>query len=123
MLQLDPAVIKNNISEAESKKEKRRWVASLLVRDVLIVSFAVIFISAMTVIFGEENSSMAVVIFCILLSIRFIDFGYNVRHSLFGLAVIICHIAVFTSGDTNGFTFHRIPDKLFLYIGDDSACL
>ena len=117
MLQLDPAVIKNNISEAESKKEKRRWVASLLVRDVLIVSFAVIFISAMTVIFGEENSSMAVVIFCILLSIRFIDFGYNVRHSLFSLAVL------FASGDTNGFTFHRIPDKLFLYIGDDSACL
>ena len=88
MLQLDPAVIKNNISEAESKKEKRRWVASLLVRDVLIVSFAVIFISAMTVIFGEENSSMAVVTFCILLSIRFIDFGYNVRHSLFSLAVL-----------------------------------
>lgn len=88
MLQLDPAAIKTNRAEAQSKKAKRKWLLALLTRDVLIVVFAIAFVSILTFFFGEENSSMAVVIFCILLSTRFVDFGYNIWHSLLSLAVL-----------------------------------
>ena len=38
-------------------------------------------------VFGNENGAMSVVIFCVLLSIRFIDLGYQISHSLINLAI------------------------------------
>lgn len=84
-LQLDVTTLKQRIKEVEEKKEKRFYFYALIIRDVLLVLFSIIFISVLTALFGNENSSMAVVLFCILLSIRFVDFGYKISHSLIGL--------------------------------------
>lgn len=86
-LQLGPEELKAQIARSEPP-QKRWWRTALIVRGILIVLFAILFISSLTAIFGSENSSMAVVIFCILLSIRFVDFGYQIGHSLISLAVI-----------------------------------
>ncbi|MDH2476000.1 FUSC family protein [Clostridium perfringens] len=87
-LQLDPGTLKKYISEVSSKKEKRYYIKALIIRDILLVTFAIIFISILTNLFGSENSSMAVVIFCVLLSIRFVDFGYKIKDSIIALAIV-----------------------------------
>lgn len=40
-------------------------------------------------VFGQEQSTLAVVLFCMLMSIRFVDFGYRVRQGIIGLGVVL----------------------------------
>lgn len=75
ILQKDPAVIKQCIRQSRDQREIFRLMTGMALRAVLIVVFAIIFISPMTGLFGEQNSAMAVVIFCILLAVRFVDFN------------------------------------------------
>lgn len=93
-LQLDPAVLKSKARQAGSPAQKRWFIKALIVRDVLLVAFSIVFVSALTAVFGSENSPMAVVIFCALLSIRFVDFGYRVSHSLAALALVFAILLV-----------------------------
>ena len=87
-LQLDPAVLKSKMRTAESPKEKRKFIFSMILRSFLIVSFSIIFIASLSAVFGPENNAMCVVLFCILLSVRFVDFGYCIKDSLINLAVV-----------------------------------
>ena len=61
-LQLDAAALKSQMANAGTKKEKRWYLKALLIKDVLLVTFAVVFISICSGLFGSENSSMASVI-------------------------------------------------------------
>lgn len=88
MLQLDVGPLKQKIAQATTKKEKRRYLTALIVRDILLVLFAIIFVASFEMLFGKSNTPMAIVIFCVLLSIRFIDFGYNVYDSLICLGIV-----------------------------------
>ncbi|MBS5115503.1 MAG: FUSC family protein [Erysipelotrichaceae bacterium] len=88
-LQLDPSSLYKYRKNAENKKEKNFYLSALLVRDVLLVLFSIIFISLLTTLFSSQNSSMAVVLFCILLSIRFVDFGYHIKDSILSLVIIL----------------------------------
>lgn len=87
-LQLDPGALKQKIREASSPGERRWFRTALVVRAVLLVAFSILFIGSLSALFGEENSAMAVVLFCILLSIRFVDFGYRIGDSLLNLAAV-----------------------------------
>lgn len=87
-LQLDPAVLKGKIKAAQTRREKLWLFCALSVRSALILAFAVCFISALTALFGSKNSNMAVLIFCILLCARFVDFGYRIFDSLVSLAAV-----------------------------------
>lgn len=88
-LQLDPFVIKTMIHKSESPKERKQLFGLMFLRSVLLVTFAIFFISVITLFFGAKNSYLAVVLFCMLLSIRFVHFGYKLSQSLIGLAVIM----------------------------------
>lgn len=87
MLQLDPAVIKPKIKTAETSGEKIKLRFAIFLRSLFIVVFAIAFIAPMGAIFGTENSPMAVVIFCLLLSVRFVDFGYCIKDSMINMAI------------------------------------
>ncbi|MFR1756915.1 MAG: FUSC family protein [Thomasclavelia spiroformis] len=87
-LQLDPIILKKYIKEAQTTKEKKYYLFAIIIRALLLVAFSIIYISILTTFFGQKNSSMAVVLFCALLSIRFVDFGYKIAHSLISLAII-----------------------------------
>ena len=88
LLQLDPAALKQKIRSAATQKE-RLWIYGVtFIRSLLIVAFAMLLITPASAAFGSENSAMAVAIFCILLSVRFVDFGYCIRDSLCCLAVV-----------------------------------
>lgn len=88
-LQADPAVLKKKIADSHDRKEKSYFWCVIAVRSVLIVAFAVVFIGLLSQIFGTENSPLAVALFCILLSIRFVNFDYCIGDSLVTLAAAI----------------------------------
>ena len=71
-LQLSPLALKNQIKAANTKKEKHFFQKAIVTRSFLLVSFAIVFISLITSLFGNETSSLAVVFFCQLLSLRFL---------------------------------------------------
>ena len=87
-MQLDVSVCKGKIRNAANPSERHKLIAALIVKDILCVLFAVVFISILNFLFGDENSSAAVVIFCILLTVRFVDFGYCLRSSLINFFII-----------------------------------
>ncbi|MBS5467252.1 MAG: FUSC family protein [Clostridium sp.] len=120
-LQLDPAVLKDRIKKAPDGRERLWFMTALLVRDVLLVAFAIVFILFLTSVFGQENSSMAVIIFCILLSIRFVSFGYKAKHSVINLAAVFGILTVSPVyaqhlGPLAGFAVHFISLSLILVI-------
>lgn len=88
MIQMDPGTIRRKIRETDDPKEIRQLKTASVVRSILIVLFAVIFISLMSALFGGENSSMAVSIFCILLAVRFVGYGYNIFDSLVSMFIV-----------------------------------
>lgn len=86
-LQMDPSVLKKKIAQCETRQEKMFYWVAMAMRSVLIVAFAVLFISMLSNIFGQENSPLAVALFCILLGIRFVNFEYCIGDSLITLAI------------------------------------
>ncbi|PQG63661.1 FUSC family protein [Enterococcus faecium] len=88
-LQLDPFILKQKIREATSRKEKRMYICSLFLRSLFIVLFAICFIIFITTLFESTHKPYAVVLFCMLMSIRFVDFGYKISHSIISLAIVM----------------------------------
>ena len=101
-LQMDPAVLKREIAACDTRQEKAYYWIAMAVRSVLIVGFAIVFISLLSGVFGADNTPMAVALFCMMLGIRFVNFEYCVGDSLLTLAAVLailvlvpCAAAVF----------------------------
>ena len=88
-LQMDPAGLKGKIAVCNTKQEKAYYWTAMAVRSVLIVAFAIVFISLLSSVFGTANTPLAVVIFCMLLGIRFVNFEYCIGDSLVNLAAVL----------------------------------
>lgn len=88
-LQLDPAILKRKIAACDEKKEKAYYWFAMSVRSVLIVAAAIIFISLLSSVFGADNTTMGVVLFCMILGIRFVNFEYCVKDSLVTLLAVL----------------------------------
>ena len=88
-LQLDPAILKRHIAACDTKQEKLYYWMAMAVRSILIVAFAIVFISLLSAVFGADNTPLAVALFCIMLGIRFVNFEYCIRDSLLTLAVAL----------------------------------
>lgn len=88
-LQLDPSILKRKISQCDTSREKIFYWTAMVVRSALIVAFAVLFISTLSRFFGQENTPLAVALFCILLGIRFVNFEYCIGDSLVTLAAAL----------------------------------
>lgn len=87
-LQLDPSILKKLIRETNITKDKLKLFFAMALRSLLIVLFAITLISPVSKVFGAENTPMAVAMFCALLGLRFVDFGYCIKDSLVNLAVV-----------------------------------
>lgn len=88
-LQMDPAILKREIAACSTKKEKLYYWTAIAVRSALIVAFAIVFISALSSVFGSDNTPLAVAVFCMMLGIRFVNFEYCVKDSLVTLAAVL----------------------------------
>ncbi len=104
-LQMDPSFLKKMIRGSEEPKERRKLMVAIAARSVLTVLFAILMIAPAAPVFGPENSAMAVALFCILLGIRFVDFGYCIGDSLVNLAVVflLLLIAPWAAASVNPF--------------------
>ena len=94
-LQMDPAILKAKIAQCDTPAEKRFYWFAMALRSLLIVGFAVVFISGLAKVFGQDNTPLAVALFCILLGIRFVNFEYCMGDSLVTLAAALA-ILLFT---------------------------
>ncbi len=88
-LQMDPSVLKKRIAQCETVREKTFYWTAIAIRSVLIVAFAIVFISLLSGLSGQENTPLAVAVFCIMLGIRFVNFEYCIRDSLITLAIAL----------------------------------
>lgn len=117
LLQLDPGTIRKMMAKTDSPAEKRRLRMASFTRSLLIVIFSILFISLMTGLFGSENSSMAVSIFCILLAVRFVGYGYNIKDSLINMAVVfLIMLIVPEMGLTAGPWLNWLVYIIFLFV-------
>lgn len=88
-LQLSPFELKNRMREEATRKTKNYYLMVLFLRAIMMLLFSVFFIVSLTSIFGQEQSSLSVVLLCLLLSLRAVDFGYNVKESILGLGLVL----------------------------------
>lgn len=94
LLQLGAPALWAQIHAAETGREKARLGAAMACRSVLLVAFAILFIGGLSALFGQENSSLAVTGFCILLGIKFVPYGYRIGDSLVALAMVLALMVV-----------------------------
>lgn len=87
-LQLSPFILKNKIKQGENPKEKQFYRKAMIARSFFMVAFSMGYILLMTAIFGPEQSTLSVVLLCILLSLRFVDFGYRVEQGIAALGIV-----------------------------------
>lgn len=88
LLQFDPFILKQKMRQA-TPSEKYYYFMALMVRAILLVGFAMTFVCTISWVFGNENKSLAVVLFCMLLTFRVVDFGYKMSHSIISIGIIL----------------------------------
>lgn len=87
-LQLNQAGSKALIRNCKSRKEKLYHSAIYVFKVLLNVMFCVAFVTAYSMIFGQANSIVGVVILLCILVFRNVDLGINAPQSLLSLLVI-----------------------------------
>lgn len=108
-LQMDPSVLKRKIASCDTKHDRAYYWTAIAVRSVLIVGFAIIFISLLSGIFGSDNTPLAVALFCMMLGIRFVNFEYCIRDSLAALAAVLAILVLAPSAAALLPPFFLIP--------------
>lgn len=93
LLQLGPHQMKAKI-KAQPKGQRKKYIFNMIVRNLLIVIFAIVFVGGASAIFGKNNTSVAVAFFCILLQSRYVNYGYRIKDSLINLAVMSAIFAI-----------------------------
>ncbi len=88
-MQMSEGTLKKKIKDSELIKDKIYYAAVLTVRAAMVVVVAVLFVSILSAIFGEDNSSFAVVLLVMILTLRFIHFNYCIRDTLITFAVVM----------------------------------
>ena len=96
-LQMDPAILKREIAACDTRRQKTYYWTAMAVRSVLIVSFAIVFISLLSAVFGSDNTPLAVALFCMMLGIRFVNFEYCIGDSLVTLAAVLAILVLVPS--------------------------
>ena len=94
-MQLNVKNLKAAISDAPTKKDKHRYIAAMILRNIFCLAFCIIFITFFTTLFGNENSSVGIIGLLAVLSLRFTDLDFNIKQSTLALiaSFVICAIA------------------------------
>ena len=111
-LQMDPAVLKRKIAACDTRQEKNYYWIAMAVRSVLIVAFAIVFISLLSgvVWLGQHASGCGLILHDA--GIRFVNFEYCIGDSLVTLAVVLAILVLVPSA---AWCFRRFPDPAALY--------
>ena len=88
MLQCNVKTLKQFIDTSKTIQEKRKYTFALVIKDILCVAFCFLFVSLFSMIFHPTNSVAGVMILLAILSIRFVDFHYNIHQNYLSLFII-----------------------------------
>lgn len=88
LMQLDPGLLWQKIRVARGG-DTWRLLTALVLRDVALLAFAIVYIASFSILFGASNSCVGVASFCMLLSARYVNYGYRIQDSLLALAFIL----------------------------------
>lgn len=94
-LQLNAAGSKAYIKKAPDKKEMVKRILIYILKVMLTSVFCMAVVTAFTVLFGQENSTVGVVVLLALLVLRVADFGIRSTH---GIGVIFLVFGILTAG-------------------------
>ncbi len=98
-MQLGTYNLKALIKEAQDEKLKRKYIAALVVKDILCILFCMMIVILFSTIFGQENSIVGVVTVLALLTFRFSNLDFDVKQSaitilgIFGILIVGPYIA------------------------------
>ncbi len=92
-LKMEPDKILEKLKASDKLSEKFFYGFVFATRAVIIFAFCVLFVSTLTHFFGEENQPLGVVLVVMVLTLRFVHFGYCITDTLINLAIML---AVFT---------------------------
>lgn len=95
LLQLSPIQLTQLGLKTNNSKKRFYYRSIIFLRSILLVAFAILFISISNLIFGNKNASVAVAFFCIILQSKFVAYNYNIKTTLINFA-IICTIMGFS---------------------------
>ncbi|MDT2816624.1 FUSC family protein [Vagococcus lutrae] len=87
---LDINSIKKAIRTSETTHERKLYIYALVLKSLKILVSSVLLITLITTLFGNESSAFAVVLFCLWLTLKNINFGYR-----FSTSLIILFITIF----------------------------
>lgn len=99
-LQLNQVGSKALIASIKDPKEKLKHFGIYLFKILITVAFCVVFVTAYTKIFGDENSIVGVVVLLAVMVFRFADFGIHTPHAV-GVMFAIFGILAFGPRLTN----------------------
>ncbi|MGK4178796.1 FUSC family protein [Lapidilactobacillus dextrinicus] len=112
-MQYNPTQLRQMIRQATGQA-KHRLVVALVLRSFLILLFAIIYISLFSSLFGQSNSYVGVGSFCILLSLKFINYGYHIIDSVLAL------LTIFSIFLLNSFILTILPIWLYFVVNFSS---
>lgn len=87
-MQYNPGLLRQQI-RLNQGKHKWHLIAALFLRDAALLGFAILYIGLFVSWFGASASYVGVASFCMLLSIRFVDYGMNVYWSILALTIVL----------------------------------
>lgn len=88
LMQLSPGLLREKINHSVGSQRKR-LISALVIRDIALLLFAVVYIASFSILFGAVNSYVGVGSFCLLLSARAVNYAYNIRASLGALLITL----------------------------------
>lgn len=88
LMQASPGRLRAQI-QASTGTTKWTLIWALLLRDLALLGFAMVYIGAFSTLLGPTSGYVGVASFCFLLSLRFVNYGYHITASLGALAGIL----------------------------------
>ena len=93
-LQLNQAGSKNLLKKSETRKEKLYHMWVYLVKIAVTLAFCFFFVSIFSILFGNENSIVGVVVLLCLMVFRNADLGIHIGQSTMLLALFFVIMTV-----------------------------
>lgn len=93
-LQLNQGGSKALIRGTKDKKEKWRHIFIYNLKVYLTILFCLVFITLYTKLFGEKNSIAGVGVLLSVMAFRFVDLGFDIKHSMGVLIGLFAILAV-----------------------------
>lgn len=82
------------IRGTEDKKEKRRHIIIYNFKIYITILFCIVFITLYSKLFGEENSIAGVAVLLSIMAFRFVDLGFDIKHSVLVLLGVFAILAI-----------------------------